>query len=99
MKKIYYVLLSLFLLIGCNRDDVYDNIEQENGEVSDTLKGKSFILSQKELFAKYANNKNIRNALEKDFGTNLNPLTTTTTNYPYNGTVEIDLEHIQVVEV
>ncbi|WKW46934.1 hypothetical protein P3875_02445 [Myroides sp. JBRI-B21084] len=95
MKKMLMLLFSCSLLIiSCRHDDVYENSENTN-QHADALKGKSFVLNQTELEAKYAGNKSLNTILQKEFKTE--GLIKANSVEGENG-VYIDLDHIQVYE-
>lgn len=95
MKKMLMLIVSCSLLIiSCRHDDVYENSENTN-QHADALKGKSFVLNQTELEAKYAGNKSLNTILQKEFKTE--GLIKTNSVEGENG-VYIDLDHIQVYE-
>lgn len=96
MKKMYLLLLGSFLLLNCNQDDVYNSKTQNEGADNNVLKGKSFVVTQSELEAKYSGNKNLTTILQNKFKTD-SGLVKTTSEGEDNG-VYIDLDHIQVFE-
>lgn len=64
MKKSLLLLMSCSLFfIGCKHDDVLEN-DPNQSHNEDALKGKTFVLTQEQLEAKYAGNKNLNNILQ-----------------------------------
>lgn len=82
------------LFMGCRHDDVLETDTLQNNEVG--LKGKSFVLTQSELEARYADNKNLYTILQNEFKTE-NGLIKANSETDENS-VYIDLDHIQVFE-
>ncbi|KAA5531696.1 hypothetical protein [Paenimyroides baculatum] len=97
MKKVLALLMSCSLLfMGCRHDDVLENDPNQSQEETG-LKGKSFVLTQTELEAKYAGNKSLNNILQKEFKTEGGLIKTNSAEEGQNG-VYIDLDHVQVFE-
>lgn len=63
----------------------------------DALKGKTFVLTQEQLEAKYTGNKNLNNILQKEFKTEGGLIKTNSADEAQNE-VYIDLDHVQVLE-
>lgn len=82
--------------MGCNQDDVYKDFTNEE-QAEPTIKGKTFIVNQKQLLEKYATDKNLSTILENDFK-NHDGLTITTSYESGQAGVMIDLDYIQVFE-
>ena len=96
MKKVLALLMGCSLLfMGCRYDDVLESDTVQNNEKVG-LKGKSFVVNQSELEAKYLGNKNLTTILQNEFKTD-SGLVKTTSEGEDNG-VYIDLDHIQVFE-
>lgn len=67
MKKVLALLMGCSLLfMGCRHDDVFETETLQNSEQTG-LKGESFVLTQKELEAKYAVNKSLNTILHNEF--------------------------------
>lgn len=97
MKKVLALLMSCALLImGCRHDDVLENDPNQRHE-ENGLKGKSFVLTQEQLQAKYAGNRSLKNILQKEFKTEGGLIKTNSEDEGQNG-VYIDLDHVQVFE-
>ena len=82
--------------MGCRHDDVLENDPHQSREETG-LKGKSFVVTQTELEAKYAGNKSLNNILQKEFKTESGLVKTHSESDGQNG-VYIDLDHVQVFE-
>lgn len=98
MKKVLALLMSCsLLLIGCKHDDVLENDQylrhEENG-----LKGKSFVVTQTELEAKYAGNKSLNSILQKEFKTESGLIKTNSVEEEAAYGVYIDLDNVAVFE-
>lgn len=92
MKKVLALLMGCALLfMGCRYDDVLESDTVQNNEKVG-LKGKSFVVNQSELEAKYSGNKNLTIILQNEFKTD-SGLVRTTSEGEDNG-VYIDLDHI-----
>lgn len=82
--------------MGCRHDDVLENDPNQSQEETG-LKGKSFVLTQTELEAKYPGNKSLNNILQKEFKTEGGLIKTNSVEEGQNG-VYIDLDNIRVFE-
>jgi len=97
MKKVLSLLMSCSLLfMGCRHDDVLENDPNQSHKETG-LKGKSFVLTQTELEAKYPGNKSLNNILQKEFKTEGGLIKTNSEDEAQNG-VYIDLDNIRVFE-
>lgn len=97
MKKVLALFMSCSLLImGCRHDDVLENDPNQSHE-GNGLKGKSFVLTQTELEAKYTGNKSLNNILQKEFKTEGGLIKTNSVDEEQNG-VYIDLDYVTVFE-
>jgi len=98
MKKVLALFMSCSLLfMGCRHDDVLKNDPNQSHE-ENGLKGKSFVVTQTELEAKYAGNKSLNNILQKEFKTEGGLIKTNSDDEGQNNGVYIDLDHVTVFE-
>ena len=96
-EKVLALLMSCSLLfMGCRHDDVFETETLQNSEQTG-LKGESFVLTQKELEAKYAVNKSLNTILHNEFKTDSGLIKTNSESDDQHG-VYIDLDHVQVFE-
>jgi len=85
MKKALALLMSCSLLfIGCRHDDVLENDPNQSQEEVG-LRGKSFVVTQTELEAKYTGNKSLNNILQKEFKTESGLIKTNSEDEGQNG--------------
>lgn len=85
------------LFMGCRHDDVLEN-DPNQSRVETGLKGKSFVVTQAELEAKYAGNKSLNNILQKEFKTDNGLIKTNSVDEEAAYGVYIDLDYVTVFE-
>lgn len=85
------------LFMGCRHDDVLENDPNQSHEETG-LKGKSFVVTQTELEAKYAGNKSLNSILQKEFKTDNGLIKTNSVDEEAAYGVYIDLDYVTVFE-